>query len=110
VNIHLFAEEGIEAYVHAIEPLVERLPEFDVGLSVENTPLSPPALFNELFRRLADLRPAGFERVGMCLDLGHANLCEATRNDYLRYLDLLDSQVPIVHIHLHENWGDFDPH
>ena len=42
--------------------------------------------------------------------LSSANLCEATRDDYLRYLDLLDSQVPIVHIHLHENWGDFDTH
>jgi phosphoglucan,water dikinase len=46
----------------------------------------------------------------MCLDLGHANLCEATLNDYLKFIDLLDSRVPIIHIHLHENYGDHDSH
>src|ERR1035438_3791450 len=46
----------------------------------------------------------------MCLDVGHANLCGVTRNDYLRYLDELREQVPIIHVHLHENWGDRDSH
>ena len=110
VNIHLYPEAGLDAYVKAIEPLLRRLPEFGLRLSIENSPLTEPRLFNELFRRLTDLRPSGFEHVGMCLDLGHANLCEPTRNDYLQYIDLLDPEVRIIHIHLHENWGDFDTH
>jgi len=46
----------------------------------------------------------------MCLDLGHANLCASTRNDYLRFIDRLDPRVPIVHIHAHENFGEADTH
>ena len=46
----------------------------------------------------------------MCLDLGHANLCAATRNDYLKFFDRLDPQLPLIHLHLHENWGDRDSH
>jgi sugar phosphate isomerase/epimerase len=48
--------------------------------------------------------------VGLCLDVGHANLCPATRNDYVGFLDALDPALPIVHVHLHENWGDTDQH
>jgi sugar phosphate isomerase/epimerase len=46
----------------------------------------------------------------MCLDVGHANLCDVTRNDYLGYLDRLASGTPVSHVHLHENWGDQDAH
>jgi sugar phosphate isomerase/epimerase len=46
----------------------------------------------------------------MCLDLGHANLYDATRNDYLKFIDLLKPYVPIIHIHMHENYGDSDSH
>ena len=46
----------------------------------------------------------------MCLDIGHANLCQATRNQFLRYLDGLDPAVPIIHLHVHENFGDSDSH
>ncbi len=110
LNIHLYAEEGAEAYVRAIEPLLSRLPETGIRLSIENTPLTTPAHFNELFALLREHRPAGADYAGMCLDIGHANLCASTRNDYLRYLAALDPQVPIIHIHLHENWGDRDSH
>jgi sugar phosphate isomerase/epimerase len=48
--------------------------------------------------------------VGLCLDVGHANLCAETRNDYLAYVDRLDPEVVISHVHLHENWGDEDSH
>jgi sugar phosphate isomerase/epimerase len=46
----------------------------------------------------------------MCLDLGHANLCRATRNNFLRYLDALAPEIPIIHVHVHENHGDADSH
>jgi sugar phosphate isomerase/epimerase len=48
--------------------------------------------------------------VGMCLDIGHANLCAATRNDFLRYYDALAPAVPLFHLHIHENYGDADKH
>ena len=46
----------------------------------------------------------------MCFDMGHANLFAGTRNDYVRFLDLLGAYVPILHWHAHENWGDRDSH
>jgi sugar phosphate isomerase/epimerase len=46
----------------------------------------------------------------MCLDVGHANLHATTRNDYIGYVDRLRPEVPIIHVHLHENDGDRDSH
>ena len=110
LNIHLFHEQGLTAFVEAVLPLVRRTAEAGLKLSVENTPHHSPEQFNELFARLRDLYPAEITHVGMCFDLGHANLCSATRNDYLRFCDRLDPQTPINHLHLHENWGDADSH
>ena len=110
LNIHLFHEEGLDAFVNAILPLVRRSAEAGLLLSIENTPLHSPDQFNELFARLRDLRSPETGHVGMCLDIGHANLCAATRNDFLAFCDRLDPRVPIIHLHLHENWGDADTH
>ena len=109
VNIHLYHEKGISAYVEAIRPLVRRAAEAGLQLSIENTPHHPPEDFNELFAQLRRLE-GGVKNVGMCLDLGHANLCAATRNDYLQFVDRLAPHVPIIHLHLHENYGDTDSH
>ncbi|MCK4728005.1 MAG: TIM barrel protein, partial [Desulfobacterales bacterium] len=110
LNIHLYTDEGIASYVQAIIPLMKRLAQVGIKLSIENTPFTAPDDFNELFRRLRNLGSAYTACVGMCLDIGHANLCEATRNDYIRFIDLLDPKVPIIHIHMHENYGDCDSH
>jgi sugar phosphate isomerase/epimerase len=110
LNIHLHTEAGLEAYVKSIVPLVARLAELDIQLAIENTPPTTPDDFNELFTRLHGRPSCRTAGVGMCLDLGHANLCPATHNDYLRYLDQLGPHVPIIHVHLHENWGDYDSH
>lgn len=110
LNIHLYTEAGTTAYAEAILPLLERLAGTDIRLAVENTPLTGPEDFNTLFGQLFERASSHGVEVGMCLDLGHANLCNATRNDYLRYIDLLDPQVPIIHVHLHENYGDSDSH
>ena len=110
LNIHLYGEAGLGAYVEAITPLVRCVAEAGLQLSIENTPEHTPEDFNELFARLHGLDAVPTNHVGMCLDLGHANLCAATRNNYLQYLDRLSPQVPIIHLHLHENWGDTDSH
>jgi sugar phosphate isomerase/epimerase len=110
LNVHLHAENGLRMYVESITWLARHLARTGLQLAIENTPLNPPEQFNELFVRLRTLDAAQVGHVGMCLDLGHANLCTATHNHYLGYLARLEPHVPIIHLHLHENWGDADNH
>ncbi len=109
LNVHLQLSRGIDQFVLSLAPLMGSLSEAGIDLSIENTPLTFPEDFNRLFARIgdSDLRAM---RIGMCLDLGHANLNPSTRNDYLTYVDRLESSVPIIHLHLHENYGDIDSH
>jgi phosphoglucan,water dikinase len=110
VNIHLDHEQGLPAFLNAILPLVQRTAEAGLQLSIENTPHHTPEQFNELFAKLRAVDSVQTSHVGMCLDLGHANLCAATRNDFLQFYDRLDPRLPLIHLHLHENWGDIDSH
>jgi sugar phosphate isomerase/epimerase len=114
LNIHLYAEEGIGAYVNAALPLIKRTAGSGLKLSIENTPLTTPEDFNSLFSLLRGMRGGmrGLKtgHMGMCLDVGHANLCPSTLNDYLGFVDRLDPGVPIIHLHMHENYGDRDSH
>jgi sugar phosphate isomerase/epimerase len=109
-NIHLYPYNGIAEYVEAIIPLIKHLTETGISLSIENTPDTGPHEFNELFRHLRSTGLIHTGNMGMCFDLGHANLYEETRNDYLKYIDMLDQLVPVIHIHMHENYGDSDSH
>ena len=110
VNLHLYMESGSQGFVQALEPVLRYAAAAKLRISIENTPQTTPDDFNQLFACLAELStiPAGI--VGMCLDIGHANLCPPTRNNFIHYLDLLDEAVPIIHIHAHENCGDRDSH
>jgi phosphoglucan,water dikinase len=110
LNIHFYQEQGIAAFVEAIKPLIQQTAEAGLQLAIENTPCHSPEEFNELFARLRKLKSVSTAHVGMCLDLGHANLCAATRNDFLKFFDRLGPQLPLIHLHLHENWGDHDSH
>lgn len=110
LNLHLYCEQSAAAFVRALEPLLDRLAATPIRLAVENTPLTGPQECNALFEALARSGRADPDRVGLCFDLGHANLCRATHNDYLKFLDLLHPDLPIIHLHLHENWGDRDSH
>lgn len=110
LNIHLYHEQGVAAFVEAIRPLLRQTAAAGLLLSLENTPEHAPELFNDLFTHLRNLGEADTRHVGVCFDMGHANLCAATLNDYLAFIDRLDPRVPIIHLHLHENWGDADSH
>jgi phosphoglucan,water dikinase len=110
INIHLEHEHGLSAFLSAIQPLIQKTAEAGLQLSIENTPLHAPELFNELFAKLRALDSVPSSHVGVCLDLGHANLCAATRNDYLAFYDRLEPHLPLIHLHVHENWGDSDSH
>lgn len=110
LNVHLYTEAGVEAYVRALVPLLDAAAGRGIQVAIENTVETPPQVFHELFQRLRGATADGIRNAGMCLDIGHANLCAATRNNYLAFLDQLGPDVPIIHLHLHENWGDVDTH
>ena len=107
--VHLRTDLGIEAYAGALRPFMPLLREATIGLAIENTVLTSPQDMTAIFRHLSE-SGEDMASVGICLDLGHANLFRETRNDYLRFVDMLAPDVPIVHVHLHENYGDQDSH
>ncbi len=81
VNLHLYMDDGAASYVRSLEPVIRRAAAAGLRLSIENTPHTTPEDFNQTFACLRELDAAPPEAVGMCLDIGHANLCEATHND-----------------------------
>ena len=109
-NIHFHPGGKINVYAESILPLIKILSQTGIRLSIENTIETKPGDLNRLFRHLKALSLPGIDSVGICLDIGHANLCRQTRNDYLGYVDLLAPDLPIIHVHMHENYGDFDSH
>jgi sugar phosphate isomerase/epimerase len=108
--LHLYTEAGIPAYVNAIAPACAWAAEGALQLAIENTVATSPGDFNALFEELRKRDDSTLTHCGMCLDIGHANLCAATRNNYLQFVAQLQPHVPIIHLHLHENWGDADSH
>ncbi len=107
VNIHLFDEYPADAYAGSLPVLIDAAYAAGAILSVENTPRCSPEFVNAVFAALG--KYAG-RSVGLCLDMGHANLFAETRGDYPAYVARLAGNVPIVHWHVHENHGDRDSH
>ena len=109
LNLHL-ASGDTDGWARAALALVELLKPMGIVLALENSVFVSPDEVNDVFRRVQRADTDGQHSVGLCFDMGHANLYAGTRNDYLRYLDSLGDHVPIVHAHIHENWGDSDSH
>jgi sugar phosphate isomerase/epimerase len=105
LNVHFSEPHRADEFARALAPWIDRCGIAGVKLAVENVPATGPEDFNRLFALLPPRNG-----VGMCLDVGHANLHPATHNDYIGYVDRLRPDVPIVHLHLHENHGDRDSH
>ncbi len=110
VNLHLSSEEGPGSFARALLPVAKAAATAGLLLSIENTVHTTPGDFNRVFERLNDLDGVSPSMFGMCLDIGHANLCSETHNNYIGYLDQLGPQVPVIHVHAHENYGDADRH
>jgi sugar phosphate isomerase/epimerase len=110
LNLHLDTRQGVEAFGDALQPTLRATRKAQLALALENTVWTGPADCNEFFHHLGSHHRAQSGHVGLCFDLGHANVCAATRNDYLGFLDGLSPSVPLVHTHLHENYGDRDSH
>ncbi|MBF0565386.1 MAG: sugar phosphate isomerase/epimerase [Nitrospirae bacterium] len=109
VNVHLCLQTGVAAYLEALMPLIGLTRRAGLKLSIENTTITGPEDFNGLFS-LMEQSGEDATHVGMCFDMGHANLYPDTRYDYLKYFDSLESRVPVIHVHMHENHGDCDSH
>jgi len=110
LNIHLYTGEGVESFARALEPVLRLTREAGLKLSIENTPYTGPQEFNRLFEILWNTGGVPTGHAGMCFDAGHANLHDITLNNYVRYMDALAPGVPVIHVHLHENYGDGDTH
>lgn len=110
VVMHIDLEHGKERFAQQLASILKVLPAYQIRLAIENIPTSTPADFNELFQKMHEIKTPNLKLLGMCFDMGHANLCPATSNDYIKYLDLLDASIPIFHVHLNENYGDKDAH
>jgi sugar phosphate isomerase/epimerase len=110
LTIHFGDPRRVEEFVAAMLPLIQRCAISGVKLAIENGPAAAPEDFNRMFSLLSRSAPRGEGVVGMCLDIGHANIHASTHNDYIGYLDRLRPDLPIIHLHLHENDGDQDSH
>src|ERR1041384_6305751 len=89
LTIPIHPELGMLNYAKAVIPPLQWAVSSGLQLAVENTPESIPGHFDELFAALEGLNPPELAHIGMCLDIGHANLCATTHNDYLAFLDRL---------------------
>lgn len=110
LNLHLDLGRGAEGFVEALAPTLHCTAEANLKLAVENTVWTGPEDFNAVFLALGEHGEWPTSHVGMCFDLGHANLYGATQNNYWRYLDSLAPDVKVIHVHAHENSGDRDSH
>jgi len=110
LNLHLDIGEGPARFVETLEPTLRLTAQSGLKLAIENTVWTGPEDFNAVFRELRERTDLPSKHVGMCFDLGHANLYGATQNNYWRYLDTLSAEVRVNHLHLHENSGDRDSH
>jgi sugar phosphate isomerase/epimerase len=109
VVLHLPAAEHESRWISALAEPIDWANDARIELAFENTVLTSPNDCNRIFAEVRQ-RYGAEAPVGMCLDVGHANLSSATHNDYLGFLDALDPGLRIVHLHLHENWGETDQH
>ncbi len=107
--IHLPRTETLDLFLENLPPFVAQLKDREIEISFENTPITKPEFVNLFFERLDD--QFGTDPcMGLCFDIGHANLCPTTLNDYVEFCGQLDHFVRINHLHGHENFGDRDSH
>jgi len=109
INIHLSTSD-INGFVRSLRAFLEGAIGAGLNISIENTIYTGPEEFNNLFKIISSMREIDKNRIGMCLDVGHANIYNRYRNDYIGYVNAINPDVPIIHLHIHENFGDDDTH
>jgi sugar phosphate isomerase/epimerase len=87
------------AFLGSLNELLVEVPG-NVRFAVENTPL--PSGRVEIVMDIADRYPA--DRVGTCLDLGHANIEDGVQKA------IRESAPRLIHVHASDNHGERDDH
>ncbi len=87
------------AFLGSLNELLDRVPD-NVRFAVENTPV--PSGHVEIIMDIAARYPG--DRVGVCLDLGHANI----EGDVLNAIR--ESAPRLIHVHASDNDGERDDH
>jgi sugar phosphate isomerase/epimerase len=86
LNLHI-ADGGSADFCHATLALMDYLGPMGITLALENTVHVGPEDINRLFLRLQAADAERAAGIGLCLDIGHANLHQGTHNDYLGFVD-----------------------
>jgi len=110
LNLHLDVGQGAEKFASALGLALQQTHDAGLKLAIENTVWTGPEDFNRFFAALRQRKDFPSSHCGMCFDLGHANLFGGFQNNYWGYLNALSPEVRIIHLHLHENFGDRDSH
>ncbi len=87
------------AFLGSLNELLAEVPE-NVRFAVENTP--NPSGRVEIVMDIADRYPA--DRVGTCLDLGHANIEDGVGKA------IREASSRLIHVHASDNLGERDEH
>ena len=90
--------------LEAIASLGDEAGARGLSLAVENMPPGASCMLVTVDEFLRIFRELGSSRVGVALDVGHANLV----GEVERFLDVLAHRI--THLHLHDNFGDEDSH
>lgn len=111
INIHpgrlsplgsVFMEKAWETNLQSIERILEFASQYEVKVSLENTPN-----FSGVFCcKIEEIREVlqHFEGLGFTLDIGHANTCSKIE----KFIKALKHSLR--HVHLHDNDGSRDMH
>ena len=110
VNLHLYMDDGAAGYVRSLEPVIRHAAEAGLRLSIENTPHTTPDDFNQTFACLREIERPGPGRSACAWTSATPTSVRVTHNNFIRYLDALAPEVPLIHLHVHENYGDADSH
>lgn len=95
-----YPEWYVEQSVVFWRELLPRLPA-ELTVALENVMEPSPDTLAEIARQVDD------PRLGLCLDVGHANTCVSR----VKPLDWIGPMAPwLRHVHLHNNLGDTDLH
>ena len=95
-----FPEWFVEQSVRFWRDFLPEVPQ-DMTIALENVMDETPQLMTDIVRQVDD------PRLGLCLDVGHANTC-ASRTPPMEWIAPMAPYLR--HVHLHNNVGDWDLH
>jgi len=89
-----------EATKRSIEEIDRKLDDMHLKIALENMPPDNWSIGYDADELLSMIEDTD---VGICLDVGHANIA-GTLDTFFR------KDIPILNVHLHDNYGEFDQH